>query len=563
MSNRFFHILLCFVLCASTLSASTQPEPAITVHIPMRDGLELTTDLYYPSYAEQISDQYPCILLRLPAGRKAETWRPLAALAEYGYVVAIQDTRSALDSEGKTVPYLSDGWGIHQDGYDTVNWLASSSFTNGTVGTAGFSAAGFTQIMLAPTAPSALKCQYIGQAGASLYHHAIFPGGRLQKHQVESWLGLYAPHPSVKEFVANQPTYNEFWKNVDALTMSHKVEAPALHYGGWYDPFLQGTIDTYAAIQDRGGKGAKANQKLLIGPWNHFWPKDLTIGDYAIPENGKQAPVDLSPIAWFNYYLKGVDNGISKLPKVTYYVMGAFDGSETSGNVWRHSDVWPVPAVETSLYLTADKQLQTEELKDSSTYSYLHDPADPVPTVGGRNLFLPSGPRDQRQIEQRNDVLVFTTPPLNEDWEVTGRVIVKVFVSPELADADLSVRLTDVYPDGKSLLIAEGLVYAAKAIDTQSESMEKGPVEIPVDLWSTSVVFSKGHSIRISVSGSNYPRHELNALKVEAPSWWFSRGTTGMIYVGGETPSRLLLPVVRKGDRWLAQPQGIDLTGKN
>ena len=539
MSSR---IILSFILFVSSLLNAALPEPVATVHIPMRDGVELTTDLYYPAGVKEISDTYPCILLRVPAGRKADTWRHLAGLADHGYVVAIQDTRSALDEEGKTVPYLSDGWGVHQDGFDTVNWLASSSFTNGSIGTVGFSAAGITQIMLAPTAPPALKCQYIGQAAASLYHHAIFPGGRLQKNQVESWLGLYAPHPSVFDFVSRQHHYNEFWQKVDALAMSHKVEVPALHYGGWYDPFLQGTIDAYVARHEEGAEGAKANQKLLLGPWNHFWPMDLSLGEYAVPENGKQAPIDMSTKRWFDYYLKGIDNGLDELPSVTYYVMGTFDGSPTAGNEWRHSDRWPVASVERSFYLSSDRTLSSVVPRLAGTFPYINDPENPVPTIGGRNLFLPSGPRDQRSIESRADVHVFTTAPLSEDMEVTGKLTMKLFVSSDLADSDIAVRMTDVYPDGKSLLIADGLVHVGKQVDKDALDKDQ-PLEVDIDLWSTSIIFSKGHALRVSVSGSNYPRHEINRKKVVAS---VDEPGKGKIYVGGATPSRLILPVVAK-----------------
>lgn len=505
------------------------------MHIPMRDGAELTADLYYPT-GSIITNEYPCILLRLPGGRKAEPWVQLAALAKEGYVIAIQDTRSALDKEGKTIPYFSDGWDVHQDGYDTINWLASSSFTNGEIGTLGFSAAGITQILLAPTAPPALKCQYIGQAPASLYHHAIYPGGRLQKHQVEGWFSFHSSHPSVLEHVIRQPIYNDFWQSLDSLPISHKVKVPALHYGGWFDPFLQGTIDVFNARQLEGGKGAKGNQKLLIGPWNHFWPQDLSLGDFQVPENGRQAPLDISPKRWFDYYLKGVKNEVPTVPPITYFVMGPFDGSPSSGNVWKHAEEWPIPAVETHFYLTADKTLSTKSPQKNTTFPYEYDPENPVPTIGGRNLFLPSGPKNQKPNESRKDVLVFTTPPLEEDLEVTGRVLAKLYFSSEISDADIAVQLTDVYPDGKSLLIAEGLSHV------ETSDMQKGkPQEVVIDLWSTSLVFAKGHSIRVSIAGSNYPRYEKNSQKITSES------NACKILAGEKTPSHLLLPVVGKG----------------
>ena len=528
----FFNVFMVVCLVFFELQAYAKINPSAIVHIPMQDGTELTADLYYPSDSI-ITNEYPCILLRLPGGRKAEPWIHLSELANDGYVVAIQDTRSALDKEGKTIPYSSDGWNAYQDGYDTVNWLASSSFTNGEIGTLGFSAAGITQLLLAPTAPPALKCQYIGQAPSSLYHHAIYPGGSLQKNQVEGWFKSHSSHPSVLETVRLQPIYNNFWRSFDSLLLAHQVEVPALHYGGWFDPFLQGTIDAFNARQLEGGKGSKGNQKLLIGPWNHFWPQDLSLGDFQVPENGRQPPIDLSPKRWFDFYLKDIKNGVSELPAITYYVMGPFD-APSSGNIWRHADAWPVPSLETPYYLTADKSLSKNLEMKHVEFVYQSNPEDPVLTIGGRNLFLPSGPKDQRSNETRKDVLSFTSPVLEEDIEATGRIFAKLYLISQVPSLDVAVVLTDVYPDGKSVLITEGLTH----IPTLEEQKGK-PQEINIDLWSTSYVFAKGHSIRISISGSNYPRYEKNLQKVLE-----SDGCR--LLTGEKTPSCLLLPIVKR-----------------
>jgi len=535
-------LLLVAGLCQ--LHAASHPNPSTTVHIPMRDGTELTADLYYPSESI-ITNEYPCILVRLPAGRKAASWLPLTHLSQHGYVVALQDTRSALDEEGKTFPYFSDGWDEQQDGLDTINWLASSSFTNGKIGTAGYSACGMTQLMLAPTAPPALKCQYVGQAGGSLYHHAIFIGGQLQKNQVETWLGLYASDPSVIKHVLSQPIYNDFWQKVDAVSQSHLVNTPAVHYGGWFDPFLEGTIETYAARQTNGCEGCRQAQKLLIGPWTHFWPLDYPLGEYPVPENGKAPPIDISATRWFDFYLKDAPNGAADLPTVTYYVMGPADGSPSSGNVWRHSDSWPVPAINTTLFLTADNKLHGQKSTNEKVFAYVSDPENPVPTLGGRNLFIPSGPIDQRPIENRKDVIVFTGDPLQDDVEVTGKIIAKLFFAADTPDTDIAVRLTDVYPDGKSLLVAEG--YVRTGIIHKDKDF-KNPQEVSIDLWSTSQVFAKGHSIRVSIAGSNYPRYEKNIHNDSSPA-------NCKVSVGGAYPSCVVLPTVRRGKQWLVTPQ--------
>lgn len=534
--------LILFLLLFFQLNAKDAPAPDLTLSIPMRDGVELTTDIYLPN---PDAKNLPCILLRGPGGRRASTAIYYTNLAKEGYVVAIQDTRSATDKEGKTLPYYSDGWGKYQDGYDTVQWLAAHPLTNGKIGTLGISNMGITQLLMAPTAPPALKCQYIGVAAASLYHHALFPGGKLLKNQVEGWLNLCAKDPSVLNFVCSQPDYNDFWEGFNTLKKAHQVNVPAVHTGGWYDTFIQGTLDAFVSRQELGGPNAKDKQKLLIGPWTHRWPALKKLGDYEVPAAGYLPPEDLSPLRWFDFYLKDLPNKVDTVPPVIYYVMGPFDGSPSSGNVWRTSNVWPVPHQDISFFLTADKKL-SEKLPDDmrSQLTYTHNINDPVPTIGGRNLFLESGPMDQRAIEQRKDVLVFTSDPLKEDIEVTGRILAKLYFNSDADKSDLCVRLTDVYPDGKSLLIADNLVRTNKRRHAHStgEQIE----EVDIDLWSTSLVFAQGHQIRVIVSGSNYPRFEKNGDPGE------NSLHTHQLNVGKNTPSRIVLPIVRRGNHWLA-----------
>ena len=524
------------------------PEPTMTLGIPMRDGTMLATDLYYPN--GKISD-LPCVLVRNPAGRKhyAMAYIPLA---QAGYLVAIQDTRSAGDPDGKTFPLISDGWGKQQDGYDTIEWLAKSPLTNGKIGTMGFSAMGITQLMLAPSNPPNLVCQYIGVAASNIYEHAMFKGNAVYKNQVEGWLGAYARDPAVLQQACGQLEYNEFWAQLDSVAVADKVNVPAIHYGGWYDTFSQGTIDGFVARQEHGAPGARGAQKLIIGPWTHCWPQVMTLGDFDVPDQAKTPPVDISPVHWFNHFLKEQPNEIANLPAVTYYVMGPFDGSESSGNVWKTAEKWPVPAVDTPFYLSNDNKLvehNTPEEPLSITYAY--DPDHPVPTIGGNNLFLESGPKDQAPIEKLDDVIVFTTEPLKEDIEVTGRILATIFFSTNQAESDVVVRLTDVYPDGRSILIADGICNSAFScnLPTSSGITQDEPIELDLDLWSTSIVFAKGHKIRVSVSSSNYPRYERNSNRGKGED---SVGppliANNSIHFGKNHPSRIVLPIVRRGN---------------
>ncbi|GAB4231924.1 MAG: CocE/NonD family hydrolase [Chlamydiales bacterium] len=535
---RLLRYCFLFVICSFVLIAEEQ-QPAYTLYIPMRDGVALPTDIYLPSGKET---GLPCVLVRTPAGRTRykDVFVPLT---KAGYAVAIQDARSYLDPEGKTMPCVHDAWGDLKDGYDTVEWLGKSELTNGKIGTMGFSAMGIMQLLMAPAAPPSLTCQYIGVAPASMYHHAMFLGGQLLKHQVEGWLGYYAKHPSILDFVHRQREFSPFWEGLDTTKVAHLVQSPAIHYGGWFDTFCQGTIDAFVSRQENGGDGARGRQKLIMGPWGHFYPLVDKIGDFSVPETGKQPPFDFSPLRWFDHYLKGLDNGADKIPNVIYYVMGPFDGTPSKGNLWRTADKWPVPAKETSLYLTASHHLDEHTCNESATYEYAYNPENPVPTHGGRNLFLESGPKDQSDIEKREDVVIFTSEELQEDTEVTGRIKAKVWFSTDCSDTDLIVKLCDVYPDGKSFLITDGICRLGSLPDQHGE-----PREVEVDLWSTSIVFAKGHKIRVLVTSSDYPRFEknLNCKKANhlEKAWQIAHNK---IHIGPNTPSCVILPIVGEG----------------
>lgn len=527
---RIKSFIFIFCLLVLPLLAENIP-PTTTLCIPMRDGAQLQADVYLPS---PDAKGLPCILIRNPAGRKAPSWLHYANLCKLGYAVVIQDTRSASDLEGKTFPFFDDGWGDRKDGYDTVEWLAKHPLTNGKIGTLGFSACGITQLLLAPSHPPSLKCQYIGQAAGNLFKHAIFPGGKWMKDQVEGWLALYAKHPEVVQYANSQPYYNNFWSKFDTIQVASQVQAPGFFYVGWYDTFLQGTIDSFLARQNNGGKGAKGKQKLIIGPWTHFWPMVKTLGDYHVPKDGYAPPFDMSPQRWFDYYLKDAANGVDKIPPVSYYVMGPFDGSPSKGNRWKTAEQWPVPSQEKALFLSSEDKLSWQLEKDSAELTYRYDSDHPSPTIGGHNLFLESGPKDQRPIEQRDDVLVFTTEPLAEDLEVTGHLYAHLYFASDHTDTDLAVRLTDVYPDGKSLLIADGILSSRSL----NESRQKQPPhEYRIDLASTSIVFGKGHRIRVSITNSNYPRFDKSKERCLS---------LNKLLFGGKYPSRLILPIIQE-----------------
>jgi len=500
--------------------------------MPMRDGAKLPTSIFFPENHAEGKEKYPCILVRHPLGKQylRDEW---LELLKAGYMLAVQTTRSSCDETGTALPYVTDGWGELQDGYDTVEWLSSSEWTNGKVATIGTSATGITELLMAPSAPPHLQCQYIEVATPSLFHYALRLGGQFRKEQVEGWLQAHKRAPQLIAWIASQKTpESPFWNCLNTIPQASKIKSPQLHVGGWYDIFLQGTIDSFVAAQENSSSECKNQHKLIIGPWAHRWKEREGFGEFPTVEKGRQAPYSIQSIDWLDYHMKGVKNVVDKAPPIQYYVMGPLDGSPSSGNTWKEAHRWPPRATATDLYLhnTGAMSEQVSSLKNE-TLALSFNPESPVPTVGGRNLFIPDGPKNLFEIEKRPDVVTFTTNTLHKDTEVTGRLHARFFVSHVEKERDLCCRLTDVYPDGKSVLIAEGGAQISPCGAKQ---------EVNVDLWSTSMVFAKGHKIRLVISGSNFPAYEQHLEKNDSAD----SQACFTIHCGGETPSYITLPIV-------------------
>jgi putative CocE/NonD family hydrolase len=285
-----------------------------------------------------------------------------------------------------------------------------------------------------------------------------------------------------------------------------------------------------------------------MGPWTHGgWRKGTKQGELTYPENAAKPPKNVDDGRWFEYWLKGVDNGIMKEPAVAYYVMGDTSDSNAPGNQWRTADGWPPPAKETPYYLRKDGRLHAElPAPDEPPQSYQYDPKNPVPTVGGNNLNMPAGPFDQRHVENRPDVLLFTTPVLEQPLEVTGRIKVILWASSSAKDTDFTAKLTDVYPDGRSMLVLDGIIRARHRDSMEREDfVEPGKIyRFEIDLWSTSLIFNKGHRVRVAVSSSNFPRFDANP-NTGKQSWEEQNpiAATNTVYHDAEHPSHILLPV--------------------
>jgi len=510
---------------------------AKTVWVAVSDGTRLATELWLPPG----DGPWPVILERTPYGRGVHFDGRRFTQAGYAYVV--QDVRGRFDSPGNDTAFGGCGWFGPTDGKDTVEWISRQSWSNGKIGTHGGSAMGCTQNFLAGAYPQGLDAQYILVAFWH-YYSTIYQGGVFRKALVEKWLENNDFSPATIETLRAHPTYDAFWKTREVTRRVCDIGCPAFYGGGWFDCFCQGPIDAFVDRQYNGGPGARGRQKLIMGPWTHglWWAAET--GELEFPDADKP-PVPVESLEWFDWQLKGLPSAFENSPAVAYYRMGDTSDPNAPGNDWQTSDVWPVNAVQTPLYLQPGHLLSLElPGKAEAHETYVYDPARPVPTVGGQNLNLPAGPFDQRSVENRPDVLLFTTEPLETPLEVTGRLKVVLFATSDRVDTDFTAKLTDVYPDGRSMLLADGILRARyRNSFSEPELMEPGKIyEFEIDLWSTSIVFNQGHRIRLAVSSSNAPRFEPNNNRsgLDEPPL-VARNT---IYFDAAHPSRIILPVV-------------------
>ena len=510
--------------------------------VAMSDGVRLATDVFLPAG----EGPWPVVLSRTPYNKAGGS--PTGYLRR-GYAVVKQDMRGRFASEGENLPFVACGWGEHHDGADTVAWIRKQAWCSGKVATAGGSALGITQNLMAGAAPEGLVCQNIAVAAFSLYHHAAYVGGALRKSQIEGWLKGNRFDPKAIGIYRAHPAYDEFWRALDCSQRVGRMTSPAVHIGGWFDTFAAGTVAAFVERQHKGGRGAKGHQMLVMGPWGHGIPRGGRVGELRFPNH--TPPRKYNASAWLDYHVKGTQAWVKDLPPVAYYLMGDTSDANAPGNEWRFADDWPVPHTPTAWYFHAAGALSTGRppgvAGKGARREYTFDPNRPCPTVGGCNLLLPGGPRNQNRIEKRGDVLTFTTEPLKQPVEITGHPTAKIHVSSSAADTDLSVRLCDVYPGGRSYLMAEGML----RLRYREGFAKPGPLTpgevaaVEVRLWPTSIVINRGHRIRITVTSSNYPRFDVNP-GTGKPHRKGGRlvKQTNRIYCGGAQASHVLLPVV-------------------
>jgi uncharacterized protein len=519
--------------------------------IRMDDGVLLCADHYYPLTAERC----PTILIRSPYGRNLRSG-VFGGFAEFvawcfttrGYNVLLQDVRGRFDSQGEFEPYFHE----RADGQATIAWLKQQLWFNGKLGMWGSSYLGIVQWTMAD-APE-LQALVLGMTTSDLYD-VVFPDGALDLGLMMRWAALLRIQerytgwrallsllilPEVERAV--HPTFNHLplhdadtmlpgkpvdyyrrwleqadrdleWKTTLQGIDISQVNAPAHLIGGWYDFFLRGLLRDYAALQAAGKE-----PYLTIGPWHHFSHFFLML-------------VMIKPgLAWFASRLKGEKNRLRKKP-VSLYIMGA--------NEWRDYDIYPPSSTEQRFYLGRDKTL-TETSTSSPPDHYCYNPADPTPIVGGTQFSPHAGARDNRCLERRADVLSYTTDPLQKSLEIIGPVHVELYVFSSLENTDFFGRLCDVYPDGRSINICDGLFRIEIA---RGEGLADVISRIEIDLWSTAYHFRKGHRIRLLIASGAHPRWSRNLGGSSPLTDIVLRCAEQTIYHDDQHPSALVLPV--------------------
>lgn len=517
------------------------------VFIPMRDGVRLSAYIYFPPG----KGPWPVIFeQRYAVITNNASRKELAALAQRGFVAARASFRGAQLSEGQWRGYRSLAWGEQQDGYDLCEWFGTQPWSTGKVGTFGGSQGGFAQNFLAVTQPPHLVCQYMTDTGLSLFHEGYRIGGITRPERFKK-MSEVARNPADNDALMvewfQHPHYDDYWRAEDCTLHFRKMNVPCFSLGSWYDFMCVGSIQSFVGRQHRGGPKSQHQQQLLIGPWLHGGlPKSNKIGDLTFPQN---AFFDTQEhmLRWFDHYLKGIANGVEKDPPVRYYVMGAVNEPEAPGNVWRTAEDWPVPSKETPYFLGADGHLGTDKPRDTQSWTTLQsDPLHPMEIPG---TSFP-GARDARAFERQAEVRTFTTAALTEPVEWTGKVRADLVIASTAKDTDFIVRVSDVYPDGRSILIMDYPHRARYRHGWDHEKLLKPgqPQRLTFDVGSLSQIFNRGHRIRVTIASTGAPLYEPNPQTGEPLTMdWPAKveSAVNTIYHSTQHSSRILAPVVR------------------
>ena len=527
------------------------------------DGVRLVSDIYRP----KTTGPSPTILVRIPFTNTFRNGLSADAVGRFwasrGYVVVLQGTRGRFKSGGAFYPLRHE----RQDGLETLQWLARQPWFDGRLGMWGGSAFGHTQWVLADqSAPTALMIQIASTSFREMFH----AGGAFSLESALFWAarsgGPVDVDPDYKvlergfdafplietddrsigkvQFFDDWATHRDadaYWDGIDGPERARTIRAPVLLMAGWYDPFLPTQLGDFITIRRAADRRVAAGTRLIVGPWIHAAAVRFPDGSDAEPYRR----ASLAPsIPWFDHHLLGQPLDDSLTAPVRLFVMGE--------NVWRSETEWPLARTRyTPFHLrsagrantaTGDGRL-TPEPPDATepADAYAYDPRNPVPTRGGAMLGNRAGIAMQNDVEARADVLVYTTAPLDRDLEVTGPISAVLHVSTDAPNTDFTVKLADVHPDGKTYNISDGILRRTYPQPVSSAE----PTEIAIELWPTSILFRRGHRLRVEVSSSNYPRYDRNPnTGGDIPTERRTAVARQAVHHGPATPSRIILPVI-------------------
>ncbi len=560
--------------------------------VPLRDGVRLEADIFRPS-PETTPGPLPTLLMVTPYNRKsvtatAERW------AGRGYAVVLVDSRGTFGSGGEYTPYINEG----RDAFDTQEWIARQDWSDGKIGMFGKSYPAFTQVFSAAYGSPHLKAIVPASAQADnfsqvwytdgllhlgiAFRGALLLGGRINtidENEI-NWMEMLSHLPLrsaldqyglESKFVADvleHSTYDDFWRAISVRGRYQDMDVPALHMTGWYDDNIHETIANFTAMRAQSrSEHARKWQRMVIGPWGHHNHQLWNVlpglpafdGHYGAVDFGPNAGLDALALhdRWYDYHLKGIDNGLDDEPPIMIFVMGA--------NVWRGEREWPLARTEYQrLYLrgaTAANsrwgggRLRFDPPEEEEPDTYRYDPRNPVPTYGGNQCctgsLTPDGPLDQRAIQSRPDVLVYDTEPLEADIEITGEIRLNLHFSTNVEDTDFFAAVSDVYPDGRAILIAEGGLRARfrNSIEHPGLLIPGDIYEVEIPLWETSNLFRVGHRIRLHITSSNFPHFDRNLNSATMPTEGTEddiRVATQIILHDQDNPSSLVIPVIPK-----------------
>ncbi len=547
---------------------------AHNVMVRMSDGVGLSTDVYRPD----APGRFPVILVRDPYSNGSTGGTPAEAhrWASRGYVYLRQDVRGRFDSEGAWIAFANE----FADGYDALQWAGTQPWSNGSVAMRGVSYLAYDQWQAASRGNPFLKTIIPTFSPLDLYAD-MHPGGAFELTRIV-WPVLmdghtlqmfeydwdkYLPHlpvitldsvfghgrvPLWRAWVTH-PDYDAFWRIYDIETDLERINLPVFNIGGWFDTFLRSTLAAYTGLTSRArSPELRSSQKMIIGPWRHGGARQRSVGEIDFGPASQIEP-DTLELRWLDYWLRGMDNGIVDEPPIQIFVMG--------DNKWRAEREWPLARTRYTKYyfhsggnanaLTGDGRLNTTAPQDEPADQFDYDPNDPVPTNGGSlpgaSPNIQPGPFDQREIERRDDVLVFSTEPLETDVEVTGPLTVTLYAASTARDTDFTAKLVDVHPDGHAYNLTDRIIRARyRESLTDPTLIEPGKLyEYTIDLVATSNVFKRGHRIRVEISSSNFPRFSRN-LNTGKPFGLHDEVITATqtIYHDRTRPSHIVLPII-------------------